>query len=63
MPFATLNGIQIHYRDEGDPTGAPVVFINSLGSALQLWDPVLQHLPSGLRILRADMRGHGQTAP
>ncbi|MBO9396710.1 3-oxoadipate enol-lactonase [Shimia sp. R9_2] len=61
MPFATLNGIQIHYRDEGDPTGAPVVFINSLGSTLQLWDPVLQHLSSGLRILRADMRGHGQT--
>lgn len=61
MAFATLNGIQIHYRDEGAPNGAPVVFLNSLGTTLQLWDPILPHLPDGLRLIRADMRGHGET--
>ena len=32
MPHATLNGISVHYRDEGDPKGAPVLFINSLAT-------------------------------
>ncbi|MBO9475353.1 3-oxoadipate enol-lactonase [Shimia sp. R10_1] len=61
MPFATLNGIQIHYREDGDPAGAPVMFLNSLGTDMRLWDPILAHLPEGLRLIRADMRGHGQT--
>ncbi len=61
MPFANLNSIQTHYRDEGDPNGAPVLFINSLGTTLHLWDPILPHLPDGMRIIRYDMRGHGET--
>ncbi|WP_294228493.1 3-oxoadipate enol-lactonase [uncultured Shimia sp.] len=61
MPTATLNQIETHYRDEGDPNGAPVLFINSLGTTLHLWDPILPHLPDGLRIIRYDMRGHGET--
>ncbi|SMP33150.1 3-oxoadipate enol-lactonase [Shimia sagamensis] len=61
MPTATLNQIDTHYRDEGDPNGAPVLFINSLGTTLHLWDPILAHLPDGLRILRYDMRGHGES--
>lgn len=61
MPFATLNGIQIHYQEDGSPSGAPVVFINSLGTDMRLWEPILPHLPEGLRLIRADMRGHGKT--
>ncbi|MFN3208097.1 MAG: 3-oxoadipate enol-lactonase [Roseovarius sp.] len=61
MPHATLNDIDIHYRDEGDPKGPPVVFANSLGTDLHLWDPILPHLPAGLRLIRYDKRGHGRT--
>ena len=43
----------------GDPDGLPVVFANSLGTDLRVWDPLLPHLPAGLRIVRYDMRGHG----
>ena len=43
----------------GDPDGLPVVFANSLGTDLRVWDPLLPHLPRGLRIIRYDMRGHG----
>jgi 3-oxoadipate enol-lactonase len=59
LKIATLGEVQIHYRDEGDPSGAPVVFANSLGTDLRLWDDVLPHLPPGLRIVRYDKRGHG----
>ncbi|WP_171241047.1 3-oxoadipate enol-lactonase [Ruegeria sp. HKCCA5491] len=59
MQFAEIGDIGIHYRVDGDPNGAPVVFANSLGTELRLWDAMLPHLPQGLRIIRYDKRGHG----
>jgi 3-oxoadipate enol-lactonase len=60
--IATLGEVQIHYREDGDPSGAPVVFANSLGTDLRLWDDVVALLPPGLRIVRYDKRGHGLSA-
>lgn len=59
MQVADLGDVQLHYRIDGDPKGAPVVFANSLGTDLHLWDQVLPLLPKGLRIIRYDLRGHG----
>ena len=59
MQIADLDGTRLHYRIDGDPAGAPVLFINSLGTDLRLWDPILPHLPDGLRLIRYDKRGHG----
>jgi 3-oxoadipate enol-lactonase len=59
MRIADLDGLHLHYREDGDPAGAPLVFANSLGTDLRIWDAVLDHLPPGLRIIRYDMRGHG----
>lgn len=58
MLTATVNGIDLHYRLDG-PQGAPaVVFSNSLGTDLRVWDALLPHL-GPLRVLRYDKRGHG----
>ena len=62
MKIATLGDVQIHYREDGDPSGAPVVFANSLGTDLRLWDDVVPLLPPGLRLIRYDKRGHGLSA-
>ena len=51
--------VQLHYRVDGPEDGAPVVFANSLGTDLRLWDPILPLLAPGLRIIRFDKRGHG----
>ncbi len=59
MPMADLGDIALHYREDGDPDGAPLVFANALGTDLGLWDTVLPLLPDGLRMIRYDMRGHG----
>jgi 3-oxoadipate enol-lactonase len=59
MKIADLGDVRLHYRDDGPPDGAPVVFANSLGTDLRLWDTVLPHLPGGLRLIRYDKRGHG----
>lgn len=62
MQMIKLNGITMHYADQGDPNGAPVVFSNSLGTDFRLWDQVVARLPKGLRIIRYDTRGHGLTS-
>lgn len=59
MQIAELDDIRLHYRIDGDPEGAPLVFANSLGTDLRLWDKVIPLLPAGLRIIRYDKRGHG----
>ena len=59
MKLFETEDVQLHYREDGDRHGAPVVFANSLGTDLRLWDPILPHLPAGLRLIRYDKRGHG----
>ncbi|WP_417472844.1 3-oxoadipate enol-lactonase [Leisingera sp.] len=59
MQIADLGDVQLHYRIDGDPDGAPIVFANSLGTDLRVWDAVVARLPRGLRIIRYDKRGHG----
>ena len=61
MQLVKLNDIHIHYKLEGPIDGFPVVFANSLGTDFRVWDKLIPHLPSGLRILRYDKRGHGLT--
>jgi len=62
MNIAELSGISLHYRVDGPEDGVPVVFANSLGTDLRLWDPILPYLPDGLRLIRFDKRGHGLSA-
>ena len=62
MPFIEADGVRIRYRLEGK-LGAPViVFSNSLGTNLSMWDPQVAALRDEFRILRYDTRGHGLSA-
>jgi len=56
--FRAAGGV-IHYREDGDRGGLPVVFANSLGSDLRVWDAMAAALPKRLRLIRYDKRGHG----
>lgn len=62
MPELTLDDVTLHFREDGTPDGPPIVFSNSLGANLHLWDKVVAGLPEGLRIIRYDKRGHGQSS-
>lgn len=59
MKPVTLSDITLHVQEDGEPGGAPLVFINSLGTDLRIWDRVVTRLPEGLRVIRFDNRGHG----
>ena len=59
MQAIRANGVLTHVVDEGPRDGPVLVFSNSLGTDLRVWDPLLPHLPDGLRTIRYDTRGHG----
>lgn len=60
MKIARLQSADLHWREDGDPNGLPVVFANSLGTDLRVWDKVIYRLPhTDLRFIRFDKRGHG----
>ncbi|GGD26149.1 bifunctional 3-oxoadipate enol-lactonase/4-carboxymuconolactone decarboxylase PcaDC [Aureimonas glaciei] len=61
MSFVTVNGNAVHYRRSGTPGGRRVLFLNSLGSDLRIWEAVAVELGSRCEILTYDMRGHGLT--
>lgn len=59
MQSLSLNGEFIHYQLDG-PSHLPLlVFSNSLGTDLRVWDPLLLELKDQFRFLRYDKRGHG----
>ena len=59
MRAVRANGLTLHVSETGDPDGPAVVFANSLGTDLRLWDALLPLLPAGPRYVRFDLRGHG----
>src|SRR4029077_11310949 len=62
MSFLQLSNGSIHYEMLG-PEHAPVLlFSNSLGTDLAMWDPQASALSQEFRVLRYDTRGHGQSA-
>jgi 3-oxoadipate enol-lactonase len=56
-----VNGTRVNYRIEG-ATDAPVVALcHSLGTSLSLWDRQVDDFTRSHRVLRHDLRGHGQS--
>lgn len=59
MQIAKVNGIAMHYRDEGPSHAPAIAFVNSLGTDLRIWDGVIEALGGRFRTIRYDKRGHG----
>src|ERR1700745_3997971 len=62
MALATVNGIELNYRLEGDGEQT-IVLINGLADDLTTWElQVAEFLAAGYRVLRFDNRGVGASA-
>jgi 3-oxoadipate enol-lactonase len=59
MRAVNAHGVMLHVAEQGPQNAPAVLFANSLGTDLRLWDAVLPLLPDGLRYVRYDKRGHG----
>lgn len=59
MPFTHTRGARIYWKHDGRDEAAPLVLLNSIGTDMDLWEPVLPYLRERFTILRIDARGHG----
>ncbi len=59
MPFAPVEGGQIHYRLDGKQESPALVLSNSLGMDLSMWDTQMPAFTERFRLLRYDSYGHG----
>ncbi len=61
MPLINANGTQLFYDLTGLETAQTVVFSNSIGATLEMWDDQARALATRFRVLRYDTRGHGRS--
>lgn len=61
MTIVEVEGAHIFCRIEGIPQRPPIVFVNSLGTDLQMWDRQVPAVVDQLRVVRYDGRGHGRS--
>lgn len=59
MPKATVNGVELHYEDEGD--GPPLLLISGLGANRLSWATVVPELCDRYRCITFDNRGVGES--
>ena len=62
--FISINGMDVHYRDEGNPSNSiPVVLIHGTGASLHTFEGWNDALISNHRVIRMDIPGYGLTGP
>lgn len=59
MNFVRVKGVTLHYETAGRPSARALLFINSLGSDLRIWDDIVPHFVDDYYVVRFDKRGHG----
>jgi 3-oxoadipate enol-lactonase len=62
MPFFEHNGLRTHFELSDNPGQPALVFSNSLGATLSMWDAQVAELAPHFSILRYDTRGHGESS-
>lgn len=53
--------MKTNYKIQGTPNSPVLMFSNSLGADLSMWDDLVPHLLPYFRVLQYDTRGHGQS--
>lgn len=59
MPALETEDGVLRYSVDGE--GTPLVLIHGVGADREAWDQVIAHLKGRYRIVRPDLRGHGQS--
>lgn len=62
--FMDLDGMAVHYRDEGNPADeTPMVLLHGTSASLLTWDGWTESLKAGQRVIRLDLPGYALTGP
>ena len=58
---ALRTGIRVHYAEQGDSRGAPIIFLHGWPDSWFTFSRVLPSLPNSLRAFAVDQRGFGES--
>lgn len=62
--FTTINGMDVHYRDEGVKSDSiPIVLIHGTGASLHTFNAWANELKKTKRVIRMDLPAYGLTGP
>ena len=62
--FISVNGMEVHFRDEGDPNDSiPMVLLHGTASSLHTFDAWTAELIKTNRVIRMDLPAYGLTGP
>ncbi|MHB9849260.1 alpha/beta fold hydrolase [Streptomyces sp. Tue6028] len=64
MPQLEVDGAALTYDDEGprDGDGVPLVFVHGWTANRHRWDHQVAHFSESRRVIRLDLRGHGESS-
>lgn len=62
MPFVERHGARIYWKRDGRDDAPGLVLLSSIGTDMDLWDPILPRLRDAFSVVRVDTRGHGASA-
>lgn len=57
------NGLRVHYRDQGNRNGVPIVLVHGTAASLHTWEPLVDRLGDEYRVITYTQPGHGLTGP
>jgi pimeloyl-ACP methyl ester carboxylesterase len=60
MPFADVNGVRLHYQDNGE--GFPLVLSHGTYSGMAVWDDAVPVISQHYRVITYDRRNCGQSS-
>lgn len=56
-----MPAVGLHHRVDGPADAPVVVLIHAIGTSLMMWDPQVEALELQHRVVRLDLRGHGDS--
>jgi pimeloyl-ACP methyl ester carboxylesterase len=59
--FEPEPGVQIHYTDEGNREGRPLILVHGFAASVHAWRPWVERLAPEYRLIAIDLPGHGLT--
>jgi pimeloyl-ACP methyl ester carboxylesterase len=61
-PRQLIDGeLNVHYRDQGNPEGKPIIFIHGSNASLHTWEQIIANMGDDYRLISLDLPGHGLT--
>ncbi|OMI36254.1 alpha/beta fold hydrolase [Streptomyces sparsogenes] len=61
MPHIEVGGARLRFDDEGRRDGVPLVFLHGWTADRHRWDHQMAHFAPHRRVIRLDLRGHGES--